>query len=208
MLIGQRKRDVVARRDRIRGGRGRPCDGGRRDGDTDEHRWRICPQGCAHPLTVHRRAENVQRFTKFPLTTCSPPLLLVSRRVHGHKVFPGTDTPRSRTSWESSIPSRTDGRDIQGRKGRAEFSSSFFSFFFWEGLSCTGCVLSVAGWWLLEVIGETQVWLDLDFDFSREMIDKTSFQTFIPVLFSTLLSVNFGPRSVETAASRLHVSRD
>lgn len=146
MLIGQRKRDVVARRDRIRGGRGWPCDGGRRDGDTDEHRWRICPQGCAHPLTVHRRAENVQRFTKFPLTTCSPPLLLVSRRVHGHKVFPGTDTPRSRTSWESSIPSRTDGRDIQGRKGRAEFSSSFFSFFLRRVESYRLCFI---GGWLM-----------------------------------------------------------
>lgn len=172
MLIGQRKRDVVVARRRNRigsernGGRGGGKEGTAvRRRQTRRRHWTSTGDASvpkdAHtpwPRPSSDGPGTVQRFTKFPLTTCSPPLLLVPRRVHGHKVFPGTDTPRSRTSWESTV------HDIQGRRGRAgrvfDDPSFFFFLFFFE----KGWVVQVefyrwlAGYWR-ERCSVTRVWV-------------------------------------------------
>lgn len=60
------------------------------------------------------------------LFTSAPPLH-VSRRVHGHKVFRGTDTPRSRTSWDRHPP-RFKDEEEGGGGGDDEFSRMILSF--------------------------------------------------------------------------------
>ena len=92
-------------------------------------------------------------------------------------MFPGTDTPRSRTSWESTV------HDIQGRRGRAgrvfdDPSFFFFSFFFLRRVESYR--LSFIGGWLLEraMLRDAGLGsdLNLDLDFSREIIYKELFR--------------------------------
>ena len=172
MLIGQRKRDVVVARRRNRigsernGGRGQGGDSRATEADAtatlDEHRWRICPQGCAHPLTasIQRRAGNRPTVHKIPIdnlftsapsrsTTCPRPQSVPWNRYPSLEDFLGVHRPRySRTK----------------REGRQSFWRSFFFlfffFFFWEGLSRTGWVLSVAGYWR-ERCSVTRVWVQI-----------------------------------------------
>lgn len=169
MLIGQRKRDVVVARRRNRigtEGRGKGGDGRATEADAtatlDEHRWRICPQGCAHPLTasIQRRAGNRPTVHKIPIdnlftsapsrsTTCPRPQSVPWNRYPSLEDFLGVHRPRySRTK----------------REGRQSFWRSFFFLFFFFFFE-KGWVVQVEFYrWL--VIGESDApWRGFGFRF-------------------------------------------
>lgn len=149
-------------RNRIRGEGGERSRGRRRQ-TRRRHRWRICPQGCAHPSAGPPMAGNrPQRFTKFPLTTCSPPLLLFTF----HDVSTATKCSVEPIPLARGLPGTAilhDSRTKKKEEEDDEFSRMILSF-----LRRVVELSNFIGGWLVRLSKERH-WNSfyLDFDLSK-----------------------------------------
>lgn len=116
-------------KNRIRGGgrgregRGVEDDGGRRDGDTGDA---SVPKDAHTPRRPPMAGNRAQRFTKFPLTTCSPPLLLFT----SHDVSTATKCSVEPIPLARGLPGTAIlHATIQGRRRRAA-TMSFRGWYF------------------------------------------------------------------------------